>query len=377
MDPWPRDPPADRLWNRPFATDPVDTNLKAWQIRRTGPPQEALEQVELPPPPPPGPGLVKVDVSAVSLNFNDIDMCYGRYPTISPELPFTLGMDLCGRVKAAGPGLEAWLGRRVVSTGLGGFGALADEALVTLDSLFEAPESLDDGEAAAFFIPFHTMALALYRRARLAAGQTLLVHAGAGGLGSAAIQLGVAAGATVFATASSPEKLAFCRDLGATHVINYQSEDFVEELLEKTKGRGVDVVCDLVGGAVALPSWRCVAHEGQYLAAGFSGGIESGESGVPLRPVSKGNFSVVGVMMAYQAAAEPIPGLRDAGFSPFPRDVGEEIHAHLGQLLDAGKIRPVVGRRVPFHEVPDAYHDLEARRTMGRTVVAIQSPPAR
>lgn len=343
--------------------------MKAWQIVQHGAPEQALSKVEIPAPGDPGPGLVRVRVSAVSLNFNDIDMCHGRYPTISPALPFTLGMDLCGIVDATGPGLEQWLGRRVVSAGLGGIGALAEQSFAPADSLFDAPPSLDDARAAAFFIPFHTMHLALHRRARLQAGETLLVHAAAGGLGSAALQLGVAAGARVIATAGGREKLDLCRRLGAEWVVDYREEDFVARVLEATEGRGVDVVCDLVGGPIALPSWRCVAHEGRYLIAGFSSGIEAGEAGLPPRPVAKGNFSLVGIMMAYQSA--PIPGLRDAGFSPFPREIGESVHADLLRLIDQGRIEPVLGRRASFDAVPQAYADLEARRTIGRTVIDV------
>lgn len=343
--------------------------MKAWQVVRHGPPREALECVDIPDPSAPGPGLVRVRVAAVSLNWNDIDLCHGRYPTIEPPLPFVLGMDLCGRVEAAGPGLEGWLGRRIVSTGLGGIGALAEQALAPADSIFGAPPGLDDAEAAAFLIPFHTMHLALHRRARLMAGETLLVHAAAGGLGSAAVQLGVAAGARVLATAGGPEKLELCRSLGAEQAIDYLAEDFVPRVLEATGGRGVDVVCDLVGGPIAERSWRCVAHEGRYLVAGFSSGIEAGETGLPPRPVAKGNFSLVGIMMAYQTTT--MPGLRDAGFSPFSRETGEAVHADLLRLLDAKSIRPVVGRCASFDEVPAAYEDLAARRSVGRTVIEI------
>ena len=344
--------------------------MQAWQVVRYGPPTQALARVELLEPAPPGPGLVRVRVAAVSLNWNDIDMCYGRYPTIQPALPFTLGMDLCGVVDAAGRGLEHWLGRRIVSTGLGGFGALAERSYAPADSLFDAPAALDAAEAAAFFIPFHTMHLALFRRAKLQPGETLLVHSGAGGLGSAALQLGVAAGARVFATAGGPDKLALCKQLGADLAIDYRSDDFVARVLEATDGRGVDVVCDLVGGAVAVPSWRCVAHEGRYLVAGFSSDIAAGEAGLPMRPVAKGNFSLVGVMLAY--IDQPSPGLRDAGFSPFSRAVGESVHADLLRRLEAGQIRPVVGRRVGFDAVPEAYAALESRRTLGRSVVVLE-----
>ena len=157
-----------------------------------------------------GPGQVRVRVAAGSLNFNDIDRCHGRVTTIPMPPPFTLGMDVCGVVDAAGAGGEAWIGRRVVAITQIAQGGLAEYALAPLTTVFDAPDGLDDAEAAAFLLPFHTAHLALFRRGRLEAGETLLVHAGASGLGSAAIQLGVAKGARVLATAGSAAKTKLC-----------------------------------------------------------------------------------------------------------------------------------------------------------------------
>jgi NADPH2:quinone reductase len=256
-----------------------------------------------------------------------------------------------------------------VATPLGGIGGYAEYAIAGADSVFRAPPDLDALQSAAFMIPFHTAHLALHRRGGLRAGESLLVHAGAGGVGSAAVQLGVAAGARVFATAGGPEKVAFCKALGAELVIDYRAEDFVPVVLEETGGRGVDVVCDLVGGEIAERSWQCIAREGRYLIAGFSGDIRAGEAGLPPRPVAKGNFSLIGVMMAWIDAPEG--ALRGLGFNPFGRDVGEAVHEELLALLAAGRIRPLVGATAAFDALPAALEALEERRTQGRSVLQV------
>jgi NADPH2:quinone reductase len=342
--------------------------MKAWRVHAYGAPGEALRLDELAEPVP-GSGEVRIRVAAAALNRNDADMCRGRYPTIHPPLPFGLGMEVTGTVDAAAPGLEDWLGRRVAAVPSGGFGGYASRALARVDMVFPVPESLAAADAAALLIPFHTAHLALHRRAGLRAGETLLVHSAAGGVGSAALQLGVAAGARVVATAGGPEKVGLCRELGADLAIDYREQDFVEAVLAATGGRGADVVCDLVGGEVALRSFDCIAREGRYLIAGFSGGVEAGEIGLPPRRASLGNFSLVGVMMAW--VSELDPALRRAGFQPFSREVGEEVHRDVLALLEAGRIRPVVGRTIDFEDVPRGLEDLESRRTLGRVVVRV------
>ncbi len=342
--------------------------VKQWRVHRYGPPTAALRLDDVDPPVP-GPGEVRVAVSRTALNLNDTDMCRGIYPTIAPPLPFALGMEMTGVVDAAGPGADSWIGRRVVAVPTGGHGAYAQQAVAPVAMTFDAPDALDDDHAAAFMIAFHTAHLALHRRAGLRNGETLLVHSGAGGVGSAAVQLGVAAGARVFATAGGPEKTAYCRALGADVVIDYRTEDFAAVVLEATEGRGADVICDLVGGDVALGSFRCIAREGRYLAAGFSGGLAGGEAGLPPRAISKGNFSVVGAMMSWND--DPYPAARAAGFNAFGRDVGQETHDALVALLDAGAIAPRVGRVVGFDEIPSALEDLESRKTIGKSVVHV------
>lgn len=344
--------------------------MRALQVVRYGSPTQALE-IRDGDVPEPGPGQVRVRVAAGSLNWNDIDRCYGRHTSVKAPLPFTLGMDVCGEVDAAGAGAERWIGKRVAAITLTAMGGLADYALAPMDSVFDAPPALDDAEATSFLLPFHTTHLALHRRARLAAGETLLVHSGASGLGSAAIQLGAAAGARVIATAGGEEKTRYCLALGAEVAIDHREEDFVERVFQETGERGADVVCDLAGGSFVERSWTCIAREGRYLAVGFADDPENGLTGRSLRKVAQANFSVVGVMVAY---VDTVPlALRKFGFNPFPRAVAEETHAALLRLLEEKRIQPIVQRRVPLADAAAALEEHEARRTRGRTAILLGS----
>jgi NADPH2:quinone reductase len=292
--------------------------VRALQVSKNGRPTEALEIVEVPIPEP-GPGQVRIAVSAASLNFNDIDRCYGRVTTIPMPPPFILGMDACGTVDAVGEGAEAWLGERVVAITQMAQGGIADYALAPLDSVFAAPPELDDAEAAGFVIPYHTAHLALFERARLRAGEGLLVISGASGVGTAAIQLGRACGARVYATAGGAEKAALCRELGAELAIDHRQLNFADAVFDHTNDVGAEVVLDLAGGSFLKDAWRVTARAGRYIAAGFADDPANGTEGVALRPTCMGNFSIVGVIAAYMSH---VPGpLRRMGFNPFGRDV--------------------------------------------------------
>jgi NADPH2:quinone reductase len=280
-------------------------------------------------------------------------------------------MDVCGVVDAAGDGAQEWAGRWVVAITRNAIGGLAEYAIAPAVSVFEAPPGLDDAEAAAFLLPFHTGALALLHRARLTAGETLLVHSGASGLGAAAIQLGRAVGARVIATVSSPEKAELCARLGADLVVDHTTDDFAEIVLDYTGDAGADVVYDLAGGAFVGKSWTCVARDGRYLPIGFADDPENGMTGRPLRLACVGNFSVVGVMLAWVDQVDP--GMRRFGFNPFGRKTADEVHGGLLGLLAAGTIRPYVGRRVGLAGAAGALGDHERRRAIGRTVVEIAS----
>jgi NADPH2:quinone reductase len=348
--------------------------MRAWQVKRHGRPSEALALVELDDPKP-GPGEILVRATASALNYNEVDGCHGRYLTVNPPLPYTLGMECVGEVVATGPGAEKWLGRRVTASGRGATGAHAELCVGPTSLAFEAPPQLSDVEAAAFFYPFHLAHLGLHERGRLRAGETVLVHAAAGGVGSAAVQLAVAAGARVIATVGSADKVSVVEKLGADLVINYRERDFAEAALEATRGRGVDVCFDGVGGDVMLQSLRCLGAGGRHLVVGFASGIEAEE--VPLvsgRALCFGNFDIVGVILAYVPddlppslkLPTPVPVPR---FNPPPPGTGARVQAHLVELLAAGNIRPIVGRTWAFEELPQALEEMEARNTVGRVVI--------
>jgi NADPH2:quinone reductase len=340
--------------------------VRAWRVHRFGDPASALQLDDVEEPTP-GPDQVVVATATTPLNFNEVDGCYGRYRTVDPPLPYTLGMEVVGEVVRTGDGAEQWLGKRVVATAVGAHGAYAQQVLADSDMTFDAPERLDDVHAAAFFFPFHVAYLALVERGHLERGQTMLVHAGAGGVGSAAVQLGAALGARVFATAGSPVKLDVCRELGADVAIDYRTDDVAGAVLEATGGRGVDVVCDLVGGDTTVRTFPCVARGGRHVLAGFSGGIEAEDTGIVPRPILFGNFDLCGVMLSYRT--DPLAVKRVSGFNLFSRADGERVHARLVELLDAGKIRTVVGRTASWRELPDELARLERRDTIGRTIL--------
>ena len=344
--------------------------MRAVRVVRHGDPLDAVA-VEDVPVPEVEPGSVRVAVRAASLNFGDIARCRGGVASIMAQPPFTLGMDVCGVVEAAGAGAEAWLGRRVVAMCAMAFGGMADYAIAPVTGVFDAPAELDDVEAAAFTLPFHTSYLALNQRARLQPGEHLLVVGGATAVGTAAIQLGAAAGAHVVAVAGGADKGALCRRLGAEHAIDHTTDDIFDAVMAHTGEHGADVAVDMVGGAGTETIWTCMAWQGRYVPVGFNDDPESGLTGRPLRRVSMGNFSVHGVLLAYSEA--PV-AFRRFGVQPNPPELGPKVHSALCELVSSGAIRPFVGRRVAMHEVAQALDDHAHRRTSGRTVVDLSLP---
>ena len=349
--------------------------MRAWQVTRYGAPTEALALVDVAEPEL-QPGEVLVRATASVLNYNEVDGCRGRYLTIDPPLRYTLGMECVGEVVAAGDGLDALIGKRVTASGRGATGSHAELVACPISMVFEAPDQLTDVEAAAFFYPFHLAHLGLFERGRVTAGETVLVHASAGGVGSAAVQLAAAAGARVVATVGSDDKATLVKELGADEVINYRTTDFTARALELTGGAGIDVCFDGVGGETMLKTLGCLGRGGRHLVVGFASGIEAEE--VPMvsgRMLCFGDFDLVGVILSYVDPAWlpyvndghlPVPVPR---FNPPTTDLGRAVQAHLLELLGAGKIRPIVGREVPFTDLAKALDDMEKRSTVGRVVV--------
>jgi NADPH2:quinone reductase len=341
-------------------------------VTKYGRPSEALQldDIDLPEP---SEGEVRVRTTSTVLNYNEVDGCRGRYLTVNPPLPYTLGMELVGEVVAAGPGAQQWLGHRVMATATNAYGAHAEEVLASADMTFDAPDELDDVEAAAFYFPFHLAYLGLHERGNLRAGETVLVHAGAGGVGSAAVQLAVAAGARVIATAGGDAKLDFCRSLGADLAIDYRKDDFIEAVFDATNGAGADVCFDGVGGEVMDKSLRCLARNGRHLIIGFASGIEAEDRpSVTGRTLCFGNISLLGVMLSYRSAPPVRNPQSPLNINQNPRSVGEHVQEQLVELLRAGRIRPIIGKTAAFEDLPAALDEMEDRATIGRTVVRVR-----
>jgi NADPH:quinone reductase len=324
--------------------------VKAWQVSANGEPQDVLELVEVPRPEA-GPGQLLVRVLAAAANFPDLLMCRGTYQ-VRPPLPFCPGVELCGEVVEAGPGVGGYsAGDRVLGTAVLPHGGFAEYAVVDAGRALPAPEGLDDAEAAPFRVTYQTGWFGLHRRARLAAGETLLVHAAAGGVGSGAVQLGKAAGARVIGVAGGPEKAAAVRELGADVVIDRHAEDFVAVVKEVTGGHGADVVYDPVGGEAFRRSTKCIAFEGRILIVGFaSGDIPS----AALNHALVKNYSIVGLHWGLYEQRAPGSIL--------------DCHAELSRLVTAGAIRPLVSERLTLADVPDGLRRLGEGTTIGRIV---------
>jgi NADPH:quinone reductase len=324
--------------------------MRAWQIQQLGEPRDALRLAEVPDPEP-APGQVLVRVLGAAANFPDVLMCQGSYQ-VRPALPFTPGIELCGEVVTLGSGVTGIaVGDRVIGGPVLPYGAYAELALMDADAVLPAPDGLDDAEAAAFFITYQTGWFGLHRRARLAAGETLLVQAAAGGVGSGAVQLGKAAGARVIGVVGGERKAGVARALGADVVVDRLSQDFVQVVKEVTGGRGADVVYDSVGGDAYTRSTKCIAFEGRILVVGFaSGQIPS----AALNHALVKNYSIVGLHWGLYRTKEP--------------QAIVECHRQLTKLVADGAIRPLVSERLGLDDVPEALDKLAHGDTVGRIV---------
>ncbi|WP_194825750.1 NADPH:quinone oxidoreductase family protein [Nocardia sp. XZ_19_231] len=324
--------------------------MKAWQLAELGEPREVLQFNDIDDPVA-GEGQLLVRVLATPANFPDVLLCRGQYQ-IKPPLPFTPGVELCGEVLAVGAGVDRFaIGDRIVGTANLPGGAFAELAVLDAENAFPAPESLDDAEASALVIGYQTSWFALHRRTRLQPGETLLVHAAAGGVGSSAVQLGKAAGARVIGVVGGPAKADYCRELGADLVIDRHTEDFVPIVKEFTGGRGADVVYDPVGGDAYAKSTKCIAFEGRILVIGFAGGT------IPQPALNHAlikNYSIIGLHW----------GL----YKQYNQQAIHDCHAELTRLAAAGLVKPLISERLSFADVPAGLGRLGDGDTVGRVV---------
>lgn len=345
--------------------------MRAWRTHRYGAPLDVL-QLDVVEVPEPGAGEVRVRVQGIPLNLNDLERITGGAMMVAPPLPSVPGMEVMGVVEACGEGTDEWLGRRVVATTKEAHGGYAEHAVCPVAATFEVPASIPLPDAAALHLPFHLAWLGLVDRADLQAGETVLVHAGAGGSGSAAIQLAAHLGARVIATAGSAAKTELCRSLGADVAVDYTTTDLAEAVMAETGGRGVDVVFDNVGEAVFEPSLRCTAYNGRYLMMGFaSNKAVADEPFVVPRRIATANIRLCGVLLAY--AGDDVRSLVKAAMGwNFPSNaLGVEIARAVFSLVERGALRAVVGEVIAFEHIPRAITALGDRETVGRVVALL------
>lgn len=327
-----------------------ESPVQAWQVHELGEPREVLTLAEVERPHP-GAGEIVVRVRAAAANFPDALLCRGQYQ-VKPPLPFTPGVELCGEVVQLGSAVTTWsVGDRVVGTPELPTGGFAEYAVMEAAKAFPAPEALDDAQAASLVIAYQTGWFGLHRRADLQPGETLLVHAAAGGVGSAAVQLGKAAGARVIGVAGGGDKAEYVGALGADVVVDRRTEDFVEVVNAATGGRGADVVYDPVGGDTYDRSTKCIAFEGRILVIGFAGGRIQAPG---LNHALIKNYSIVGLHWGLYAVRNPAL-------------IGE-CHRALTALAGEGSVRPLVSERLGLAEVADGVQRVADGSTVGRLV---------
>lgn len=323
-------------------------NMKAWQVRAWGEP-ETMQFAEVGIPDP-GRGQVRIRNLAAGLNFFDILQIQGKYQ-IKPPFPFTPGAEVSGVIDAIGPDVSDFTkGDRVIA--LVFQGGMAEYSIAEASRTFPLPAGMAFPAAAAMPVVYQTSYFALVNRAALQLGEWLLVHAGASGVGTSALQLGKAFGAKVIATAGSADKLDFCKRQGADHAILYNDPSWVDEVKKITEGRGADVIYDPVGGDVFDLSTKCIAPYGRLLVIGFaSGRIPS----IAANRILLKNMSVVGAVWGGHAQLNP----------GYPA----EAQAALTKLFEEGKIQPPEPVSYRLAQAPQALRDLADRKVLGKAAL--------
>ncbi|WP_067972535.1 NADPH:quinone oxidoreductase family protein [Nocardiopsis trehalosi] len=326
--------------------------MRAVRVHQTGEPRDVL-RVEEVDPPAPGPGQVRVRVRAAAVNFPDALLCRGMYQA-KPPLPFTPGVEACAEIAELGPGVTGLaVGDRVVGGTDLPSGAFADHALMPADAVFPAPGALTDDEAASLFIAYQTGWFALHRRAALRPGETVLVHAAAGGVGSAAVQLAKAAGARVVGVVGGPAKARVATDLGADLVVDRHTTDIADAVKKFTDGRGADVVFDPVGGDSFARSTKCIAFEGRIVVIGFASGT------IPTPGLNHAlikNYSLLGLHWGLYRKRAP--------------HLVAQAHDALTALAAEGRVKPLVSERLGADALADGVQRLADGATVGRLVYA-------
>jgi NADPH2:quinone reductase len=324
--------------------------MKAWRVNEWCEPDQ-MEFADIPAPEP-KPGEIRIENRAAALNFFDTLLIQGKYQS-KPPRPFTPGSEVAGVVDAVGEGAPGFkIGDRVQAMATGG--TYCEYSIAPAGKAFRIPDSMSFEEAAAMIVIYQTSYFALTHRTRINPGECLLVHAGAGGVGSSAIQIGKALGARVIATASGEDKMRFCLSQGAEHALNYSDANWVDQVKQITGGRGADVIYDPVGGEIFELSTKCVAPEGRLLVIGFAGGAIPS---IAANRILLKNMSVVGVYWGGYLEHYP----------EYMRDAQEALF----KMYEAGQIKPVVSQTFALADAVEALNALATRKTVGKVILEV------
>ena len=303
--------------------------------------------------PAPGPGQVLIKVAAAGINRPDVMQRQGKYPP-PPGASDIPGLEIAGAVAAAGEGV-AWPSRGDEICALVAGGGYAELAVADAALCLPVPKGLSVLEAAALPETFFTVWSNLFDRAGLKAGESALIHGGGSGIGTTAIQLAKAFGATVFTTAGNEDKCRVCRELGADRAVNYNKEDFVSVCKDATAGRGVDVILDMVAGDYVNRNIEVAATEGRYV---FIAGLKGFSAQVSVRSIMLKRLRLTGSTLRPRPVA-------------FKAAIAAALKRHVWPLLEAGKIKPVVHAALPLREASAGHRMMEASEHIGKIMLRV------
>ncbi len=323
--------------------------MHAVEIRAPGPP-EVLVLTERPDPVPAA-GELLIAVQAAGINRPDVMQRRGHYPP-PPGASDIPGLEVAGTVIAIGAGVDGWRPGDPVCALLAG-GGYATRAVAPVQQCLPVPQGMDMVSAAAIPETFFTVWTNLFERARLVAGESVLIHGGTSGIGTTAIQLAAARGSRVFATAGSDEKCRACERFGAERGIDYRREDFVDAIMSLTGGRGVDVILDMVGGPYVARNLSALATEGRLSQIALMGGDAAP---VDFRRVLVKRLTITGSTLRPRTPAEK-------------GKIAEALHREVWPLLQSGLVKPVVFRTFPLARADEAHRLMESGEHIGKIVL--------
>ncbi|MGA0533094.1 NAD(P)H-quinone oxidoreductase [Hansschlegelia sp. KR7-227] len=309
--------------------------------------------------PTPGEGEALIEVAAAGVNRPDVMQRQGMYPP-PPGAPETLGMEISGRIVALGKDAKGFVVGDEVCALIAG-GAYAEYAVAPTATCLPVPKGLSLIEAAGVPETFFTVWTNVFERAGLRQGQSFLVHGGTSGIGTTAIQLACARGATVYATAGGPEKVAFCETLGAARGIDYRSEDFQAVLKEATGGKGVNVILDMIGGEYTAKNIKSLAPEGVLVQIAF---MQGPKVQIDLTPIMLKRLTLTGSTLRSRPVAEKAR-------------IAEALTREVWPLIEAGKVKPIVHATFPLEKAADAHRLMEGSSHMGKIILTTAKAPPR